>query len=177
LLIHTLPFKLRKRAVQHHLGPAPGWFAGSKFEGRVTKHLGTRMKQVGLRGGGVSLAFAQQDGSGTEVQFDPRDCCHGIQGQLPAASFYERRPSRGDGHGRRYSYPQSQLRVLRARTVLRRLASSTSFGPLCRFAYGAKFTLEAFGPAPRPYSLERHCLVVTSQVTRFGTEGNFGAEA
>jgi hypothetical protein len=55
LLLHSMPSRLRRRAVQRHLGPAPGWFAKGRFVGRVTSHLGTRMKQVGIRGNSASL--------------------------------------------------------------------------------------------------------------------------
>jgi hypothetical protein len=135
------------------------------------------MKQVGLRGGGVAQTFAQEDGSGTEMQFDHVTAATGYRVSLQRLHFMN-------------AGLREEMATVEDIPILNRnfessvpglyfvgLASSTSFGPLCRFAYGARFTLEAFGPAPRPYSLERHCLVVTSQVTRFGTEGNFGAEA
>jgi thioredoxin reductase len=140
LLFHTLPFKLRKRAVQRHLGPAPGWFARSKFEGRVTKHLGTRMKQVGLRGGAISLAFTQQDGSDTEMQFEHVVAATGYRVSLQRLQFI-------------HSALREQTVTVEDVPILNRnfessvpgmyfvgLASSNSFGPLCRFAYGAKFT-------------------------------------
>ena len=140
LLFHTLPFKLRKRAVQRHLGPAPGWFARSKFEGRVTKHLGTRMKQVGQRGGAISLAFTQQDGSDTEMQFDHVVAATGYRVSLQRLQFM-------------HSALREQTATVEDVVILNRnfessvpglyfvgLASSNSFGPLCRFAYGAKFT-------------------------------------
>ena len=140
LLFHTLPFKLRKRAVQRHLGPAPGWFARSKFEGRVTKHLGTRMKQVGLRGSAISLAFTQQDGSDTEMQFDHVVAATGYRVSLQRLQFM-------------HAALREQTVTVEDVPILNRnfqssvpglyfvgLASSNSFGPLCRFAYGAKFT-------------------------------------
>ena len=140
LLFHSMPSKLRTRAVQRHLGPAPGWFAKSRFVGRVTGHLGTRMKGATLRGNNVVLTFTQQDGTDTEMAFD----------HVIAATGYKVSLER-----LRFIHPQLRKQVATREDVpvLNRnfetsvpglycvgLASSNSFGPLCRFAYGAKFT-------------------------------------
>src|SRR5271156_2593139 len=82
LLFHSMPSSLRRRAVQRHLGPAPGWFAKSRFVGRVTSHLGTRMKHVRLHGNSVSLNFTQHDGSEPELQFDHVICATGYKVSL-----------------------------------------------------------------------------------------------
>lgn len=42
----------------------------ANLRGRVSKHLGNRMKHARLHGGAFSLAFTQQDGSDTELQFE-----------------------------------------------------------------------------------------------------------
>ena len=140
LLFHSMPSRLRRRAVQRHLGPAPGWFAKSRFVGRVTSHLGTHMRQVDMRRNCVSLKFTQQDGSDTELQFDHVICATGYKVSLQRLCFIN---------------PALRKRLATADDVpiLNRnfqsvvpglyfvgLASSNSFGPLCRFAYGAKFT-------------------------------------
>jgi lysine/ornithine N-monooxygenase len=140
LLFHSMPSKLRRRAVQRHLGPAPGWFAKSRFVGRVTTHLGARMTQVGIRGNCVSLKFTQQNNSDTELQFDHVVCATGYKVSLQRLGFIN--PAL-----------RKQVAAVDDVPILNRnfqsavpdlyfvgLASSNSFGPLCRFAYGAKFT-------------------------------------
>ncbi len=140
LLFHSLPKKLRIRAVQRHLGPAPGWFAKSRFVGRVTSHLGTSMKQANMRGNRVSLKFTQQDNSDKELQFDHVICATGYKVKLQRLGFL-------------HPTIHNQLAPVGDVPMLTRnfesvipglyfvgLASSNSFGPLCRFAYGAKFT-------------------------------------
>jgi thioredoxin reductase len=135
-----MPAKLRTRAVQRHLGPAPGWFAKNKFVGRVTNHLGTRMKQATRRGNSVSLSFTQQDGSDTELEFDHVIAATGYKVSLQRLNFI-------------HPLLRKQMAAAEDVPVLNRnfessvpglffvgLASSNSFGPLCRFAYGAKFT-------------------------------------
>jgi thioredoxin reductase len=140
LLFHSMPSRLRTRAVQRHLGPAPGWFAMGRFVGRVTSHLGTRMKQVGIRGNSVSLNFTQQDGCDSEFQFDHVICATGYKVSLQRLGFI-------------HQALRTQMATVEGVPKLDRnfqsvvpglyfvgLASSNSFGPLCRFAYGAKFT-------------------------------------
>lgn len=140
LLFHSMPAKLRTRAVQRHLGPAPGWFAKNKFVGRVTNHLGTRMKQVTRRGNSVCLSFTQHDGSDTELECDHVIAATGYKVNLQRLHFI-------------HPHLRKQMAAAEDVPVLNRnfessvpglffvgLASSNSFGPLCRFAYGAKFT-------------------------------------
>jgi hypothetical protein len=140
LLFYSMPLKLRRRAVQRHLGPAPGWFAKGRFLGRVTSHLGTRMKEVGMRGNAVSLKFIRQDSSDTELQFDHVICATGYKVNLQRLGFL-------------HPALRKQMATADDVPILNRnfesvipdlyfvgLASSNSFGPLCRFAYGAKFT-------------------------------------
>jgi thioredoxin reductase len=140
LLFHSLPKKLRIRAVQRHLGPAPGWFAKSRFVGRVTSHLGTTMKQANMHGNRVSLKFTQQDNSDKELQFDHVICATGYKVKLQRLGFL-------------HTTIRDQMATADDVPLLTRnfesvvpglyfvgLASSNSFGPLCRFAYGAKFT-------------------------------------
>lgn len=106
----------------------------------MTSHLGTHMRQVDMRRNCVSLKFTQQDGSDTELQFDHVICATGYKVSLQRLCFIN---------------PALRKRLATADDVpiLNRnfqsvvpglyfvgLASSNSFGPLCRFAYGAKFT-------------------------------------
>jgi thioredoxin reductase len=140
LLFHSMPKKIRIRAVQRHLGPAPGWFAKTRFVGRVTSHLSTRMKEVNMRSDRVSLKFTQGDNSDTELQFDHVICATGYKVSLDRLGFLD--PT-----------VRKQMATAEDAPLLKRnfesvipglyfvgLASSNSFGPLCRFAYGAKFT-------------------------------------
>jgi lysine/ornithine N-monooxygenase len=140
LLFHVMPSRLRRRAVQRHLGPAPGWFAKGRFVGRVTSHLGSHMRQVDIRPNGVSLKFTQQGRSDTELQFDHVICATGYKVSLTRLSFIDptlrKRMATADDVPVLNRNFQSVVPDL----YFVGLASSNSFGPLCRFAYGAKFT-------------------------------------
>jgi thioredoxin reductase len=128
LLFHSMPGELRRRAVQRHLGPAPGWFAKSRFVGRVASHMGTRMRQVSMRGDNV------------ELEVDHVIAATGYRVNLQRLQFL-------------HPDLRKQMAAVEDVPILNRnfqtsvpglffvgLASSNSFGPLCRFAYGAKFT-------------------------------------
>jgi thioredoxin reductase len=121
-------------------GPAPGWFARSKVDGHVTMHLGTTMNKVESNGDRVHLQFSQRDGTAKDLHVDHVIAATGYQVKLDRLNFFHRDL-------------QSQIKTANGAPILSTnfessvpglylvgLASASSFGPLCRFAYGAKFT-------------------------------------
>jgi thioredoxin reductase len=142
LLFHAMPYKVRRRAVQRHLGPAGGWSAKSRFEGHVTAHLGTRMKAASVRGDSIYLNFEKQDGSDAELKFDHVIAATGYKVSMQRLRFLQ--PT-----------VRKQLETVEDSPILSSnfessvkglyfvgLASSNSFGPVCRFACGAQFASE-----------------------------------
>jgi lysine/ornithine N-monooxygenase len=140
LFFHSMPSRLRRRAVQRHLGPAPGWFAKSRFVGRVTSHLGTHMRQVDMRNNCVSLKFTQQDGFDTELQFDHVICATGYKVSLRRLCFIDLALRKRMATADDVPILNRNFESVVPGLYFVGLASSNSFGPLCRFAYGAKFT-------------------------------------
>ena len=139
LLFHLMPERFRLKVVQRHLGPAPGWFMKDRVVGKVPMHLGATLAAVEPRDGAVRLTLEQP--AGRKVL----EVAHVI-----AATGY--RPEIG-----RLPFLADDLRgqILTAgdAPVLNRhfecsvpglywvgLASANSFGPLTRFAFGARFT-------------------------------------
>lgn len=140
LLFHSMPSRLRRRAVQRHLGPAPGWFAKGRFVDRVTSHLGTQMRWVGMRGNSLSLKFTQQDNSDTELQFDHVICATGYKVSLHRLCFIDPALRKQMATADDVPVLNRNFQSVVPDLYFVGLASSNSFGPLCRFAYGAKFT-------------------------------------
>ena len=70
LVFHAMPQRSRLRAVQRHLGPAPGWFIRDKVIDQFPMHLGTTIKDASVKNSHVNLRFTQLDGSATELQLD-----------------------------------------------------------------------------------------------------------
>jgi thioredoxin reductase len=140
LLFHRMPRKLRFRAVQRHLGPAPGWFVRDKVVGRFPMHLGSKIEDVSIRDGQVELKIVQNDGSNLTLVVDHVIAATGFRVSISRLPFLDD-PLR------------SQIRTVDDTPVLSRsfessvpglylvgVASANAFGPLTRFAYGAKFT-------------------------------------
>jgi thioredoxin reductase len=140
LLFHALPAKFRFRAVHNVNGPAPGWFAKDKVVGHVTMHLSTDLKEVSKNERGVHLLLSQRDGTVKELHVDHVIAATGYKVELQRINFLD--PAL-----------RAQMKAIEDTPVLNTnfessvpglylvgLAAANSFGPLCRFACGAKFT-------------------------------------
>lgn len=140
LLFHAMPESFRLRVVRRHLGPAPGWFMRDRVVGRFPMHLGTSIAGVEVKNGTVRLTLARKSGGGTTI----------APAHVIAATGYK--PAI-----KRLPFLANELceQILTAdeAPILNRkfecsvpglywvgLASANSFGPLTRFAYGAKFS-------------------------------------
>jgi thioredoxin reductase len=140
LVFHALPEKLRFRAVQRINGPAPGWFAKSKVVGHVTMHLGTSMKAATANGNGVILHISQRDGTVKDLHVDHVIAATGYKVKLQRLDFLD-----PDLRGQIKEVDDTPVLNTNFESsvpglYLVGLAAASSFGPLCRFAYGAKFT-------------------------------------
>ena len=140
LVFHTLPANLRLLAVQRINGPAPGWFSRSKVVGHVIVHLGANLKQVNTRGNRVQLHFTRRDDLDKELNVDHVIAATGYKVQVQRLTFLDedlrlQMKTIADTPILSTNF-ESSVRGL----YLVGLAASPSFGPLCRFAYGAKFT-------------------------------------
>jgi thioredoxin reductase len=140
LLFHKMPESFRLRAVRNHLGPAPGWFMTQRVVGRFPLHLGTTIESLMEHGGRARLALRSRAGIQSELTVDQVIAATGYRPALERLPFLE---------------PQlrSQIQTAGGAPVLNTvfessvpglyvagLASANSFGPLARFAYGARFT-------------------------------------
>jgi thioredoxin reductase len=139
LVFHALPADFRLRAVKRVNGPAPGWFTKSKVVGHVTMHLGVNATAT-KNGNGAHLHLSSRDGTKKELHVDHIIAATGYKVQLERLSFL-------DPDLRRQMKTFKDVPVLNTNfessvpgLYLVGLAAAPSFGPLCRFAYGAKFT-------------------------------------
>ena len=139
LLFHALPLQLRLRAVRNHLGPAPGWFVKEKVVGRVPMHLGAELTRVVVRDRHVHLTWARKGDGESTLVVDHVIAATGYRVELQRLRFLDERL-------------RQSLRSVADTPVLTTdfeasvpglhivgLASANCFGPLARFAYGARF--------------------------------------
>jgi hypothetical protein len=126
--------------VERHLGPAPGWFVRDKVEGRVPLHLGTKITGVAVKDGKVHLSFVESDGTNVELVVDHLIGATGFRVAMSRLKFIDQ-----ELLGEVESVEDTPVLASNFESTVKGLymvgvASANSFGPLTRFAYGAKFT-------------------------------------
>ena len=146
IIFYRMPQKLRFEIVRRHLGPSGGWFIRDKVVGRFPVHTGATLKELSLRNGGVHIRFSANNGRESELDVD----------HVIGATGYRIAISRWD-----FLDPdlRQQIRTVDDTPALSTnfessvkgvyivgLASANCFGPLTRFAYGAKFTAKRLAP-------------------------------
>jgi thioredoxin reductase len=151
LVFHALPAELRLRAVKRINGPAPGWFTKSKVVGHVKIHLGAHAT-ARKNGNGAYLHLSRRDGVETELHVDHIIAATGYKVQMERLAFLD-----PDLRSRMKTFKDVPVLDTNFQSSVPGLyfvglAAAPSFGPLCRFAFGAKFT------APR---IAKHLAAVT----------------
>jgi thioredoxin reductase len=140
LLFHSMPEDFRLRVVKRHLGPAPGWFMRDRVVGRFPLHLETTIGAAQPKDGQLRLTLRGKVGTTAVLEV----------AHLIAATGYKpaikRLPFLDDGlRGRIATADEAPVLNRRFECSVPGLywvglASANSFGPLARFAYGARFT-------------------------------------
>lgn len=142
LLFHALPERFRLLVVKRHLGPAPGWFMRERVVGRFPLHLGASIRGVESGDGKVRLRIDRRGEASAMLEFEHVIAATGYRAEIRRLPFLDRALLEG-------------TRTVEGTPVLNRnfessvpglyyvgLASANSFGPLVRFAFGARFTAQ-----------------------------------
>ena len=134
-----LPVELRHRVVARHLGPAPNWTTRADFEGRIPARLGMEVERMTERDGGVELECREASGGRSVLRYDHVIAATGfrpaverlamLEPELAAAIATEMGAPRLDGN----------FQTSVAGLYMVGLAAANTFGPLFRFACGAKY--------------------------------------
>jgi thioredoxin reductase len=140
IAFHALPPKVRLKAVRTINGPASTWEAKQKVVGFVNMHTSTSVKAAEVKGNAVNLHLSHTDGTSKQLQADHIIAATGYKVSLQRLKFLDpdliRRIKSFEDTPVLNTNFESSIPGL----YIVGLASSVSFGPLCRFAYGAKFT-------------------------------------
>ena len=139
-LFRHLPLRLRQRIVRRHLGPAAVWYIRDKMVGTVPMRSGYSLQGAEVRGANICVKFRKSDSTSMEVQADHVIAGTGYQVDLQRLSFLD-------------NSLRSKIALAGTSPVLTGnfessvpglyfvgLASAQTFGPLTRFAVGARFT-------------------------------------
>ena len=142
LAIHYLPENLRIESVQRALGPSGGYFIKNKIVGKVPLHLGYSPDGAEVRDGKVHLALRATDGTRKEIIADHIIAGTGYRVSLDSLQFLSEdiRSAVRQANGSPVLSIDFESAV--PGLYFTGLASANSFGPVMRFAFGAKFTAQ-----------------------------------
>jgi thioredoxin reductase len=140
LLFHLMPQEFRFRTVRNILGPAPGWFVRDKVVGKFPLHLGCKIQSASIEGGKVHLKIVEKDGSNSELIVDHVISATGYRVSISRMEFLDEAVRRQLHKVEDTPVLSSHFETSVPGLYMVGLVSANSFGPLTRFAYGAKFT-------------------------------------
>ena len=137
---YYLPERLRLHLVETTLGPSGGWFIRDKVIGRVQLLLGHTVLGAQSKAGKAYLQVRDIDGTERELQTEHVIAATGYKVDLARLSFLTARI-------------RSRIKSVRGTPVLSSsfessvpglffagVAAAANFGPVMRFAFGARFT-------------------------------------
>jgi thioredoxin reductase len=138
-LFRLLPERIRHNIVRTHAGPAPCWFTRAEVVGKVETVLGTRLERAEVRDGRVHLQLDLASARGTTLTADHVVAGTGYRVDLQRLSFLseELRQSIRSSGGTPVLSRNFESSVPGLFFV--GLAAANTFGPMLRFAFGAKY--------------------------------------
>ena len=140
LLFQVMPQKFRLEFVRDHLGPAPGWFVRDKVVGKFPLHLGCEIRSASIEDGKVRLEAVRKDGHNIELIADHLISATGYQVSIARMKFLDEPLQRILKKVKDTPILTSNFETSVPGLYMVGPAAANSFGPLMRFAFGAKFT-------------------------------------
>jgi len=139
LVFRWAPEPLRLDAVRRVLGPAPCWFTREQVQGKVDFVLNVRVESATAKGGGVALALSNGSGEKKTIEADHVIAATGYRydvGRLPFldSAIKARLRRAGDSPRLSANFESSEKGL-----YFVGVTAANTFGPLLRFAFGAKF--------------------------------------
>jgi thioredoxin reductase len=140
LVFHAMPEKFRILVVRKHLGPAPGWWTRAMVEGKVDFHLGQSLVRANEAGGRLRMEMRGQDGTQSTLTADHAIAATGYHPDVARLGFLS-----GTLRAGIRTADDAPVLSRNFESSVRGLyfigpASANSFGPVARFAFGARFT-------------------------------------
>lgn len=139
-LFRLMPESFRLRKVREALGPAAGWFMKERVIGRLPVHCGVRDFRATPQPNGLQLSWAEADGGVATLEVDHLIAATGYRVDLSRLAFLSpelRNSLRTTGGAPLLSRAfESSIPGLYFVGV----SAANTFGPVMRFAVGAKFT-------------------------------------
>ena len=139
-LFRQMPKKFRLDRVKRLLGPGPGWFIAEEVIGKVPLHVGSTITAATVQNDGVSLQFTDRAGTERTLHAEHIIAATGYKVDLRRLTFLD-----ADDLAHIRSVEQTPVLSSNFESSLPGLyfvgaSAANTFGPLLRFACGAKFT-------------------------------------
>ena len=139
LLFRLFPEAFRLEVVRKHLGPGPGWFVKEEILGKVPLNLGVHINGAEVRNDQISLHLSDGSGGRRTLDSDHVIACTGYRVDLRRLTFIDsgtREKIRTVEHTPILS---SNFECSVPRLYFAGVTAANTFGPLLRFAFGARF--------------------------------------
>lgn len=138
-LFHYLPEKLRLLAVQRTLGPAGGWFMKDRIIGRVPLLVGSTIEKAQVKGDRVHLSVRGPNQKVQELLTDHVIAATGYNLDLHKFEFLSSEIRSGVTAINNTPVLSSSMESSVPGLFFMGAITANSFGPVMRFAFGARF--------------------------------------
>ncbi|HEY2856843.1 MAG TPA: NAD(P)-binding domain-containing protein [Terracidiphilus sp.] len=135
-----LPEAFRLRAVRVTLGPAGGWFTRQDVLGKVPIHGNARITSAALEDGEVALRWSGEDGRERVEWFDHVIAATGFDVDVARLQFLSAEIRAGVRTTGKAPALSAHFESSVPGLYFVGVSAANTFGPLMRFAYGARFT-------------------------------------
>lgn len=139
LLFHRLPEKLRLRATERHLGPAPGWFMRDRVDGRIPALLGRELLFAQTEGDRVALRVADAGGEQETLTCDHVISATGFKPELHRLPYLKPDLLARIAQVANTAVLSDQFETSVPGLYFTGPAAANAFGPVLRFMVGAEF--------------------------------------
>jgi thioredoxin reductase len=136
---HLLPEHVRLDAVRRILGPAPGWFIRDQVVGKVPLNLGVDISQAGVQNGKVNVEITDGSGARRMLVTDHVVAATGYRVDLRRLTFLGAEIRAAIRHVEQAPTLSSNFESSIPGLYFVGTSAANAFGPLMRFAFGARF--------------------------------------
>jgi thioredoxin reductase len=140
LVFHHMTERFRFDAVRRVLGPAPGWFIKDQVVGKVPFNLGVNITEATAANRRVSLQLTDGTGTRRTLVTDHVIAATGYKVDLRRLTFFDAETQNGIQSVDHTPVLSANFESSWPGLYFVGTSAANSFGPLLRFAYGAKFT-------------------------------------
>lgn len=138
-IFRLLPEKLRLDRVRKTLGPAPGWFIRDEVVGNVPLHLNMKIVSATIENGQASLLLTDGERSQT-LKFDHVIAATGYRVDVERLDILSHELRKNIRVTDRSPLLSANFESSVPGLYFVGVAAANTFGPVMRFAYGARFT-------------------------------------